>query len=105
MRFPTAMAALGAVVVAGAVFAADPPAKKPAVSGKLSMAVDGRYHQTHVKVAKLACDSCHTRTPEDILFLRKDEAWPAGMPGQVDRNICIGCHLPGTKGSFWAVVK
>ena len=111
MKRLIAILALGAAMTAASTFAADAPEKKAAAKAKPSLELSGRYHQVHASSAKLSCDACHSKTQEDILFLRKDDAPPLLKTGQadpgrwVDRSVCLGCHQPGQKGSFWGVGK
>lgn len=56
----------------------------------------GSFHPLHNQTLKLPCATCHSPDTQDILFLRKDEPLPAGMPDPVDRKVCLSCHqAPG----------
>jgi hypothetical protein len=57
---------------------------------------NGSFHKLHNQTLQLPCATCHSPNNQDILFLRNDEPLPAGMPGPVDRKVCLGCHqAPG----------
>lgn len=109
MRTCIAALALGWMLALTPALGADAPAKKPAVGGKPSMAVNGRFHKLHEKQEKLECKDCHAKVQRDILFLRKDDRMPAKMDevGQSDRKGCLTCHKPGyvpdQPRSYWGV--
>ena len=89
-------------------FAAD-EVKKPSstktTAGTRSLdPVKGRFHQVHIRKQKMACTNCHSTDVKDTLFLRRDEALPAGMPGQVDRSLCLGCHQEPAKPTWYGSV-
>lgn len=86
--------------------AADDAARKPApvkaAAGVKSMdPAKGRFHQIHIKKLKMACSSCHSTEAKDALYLRKDDVLPAGMTGQVDRSLCLGCHQEPNKPTWY----
>jgi hypothetical protein len=96
-----ALAAASNPVGAAGDAAKTPAAVKASASLKSLDPAKGRFHQRHVKKLKLACTSCHSPETKDNAFLRRDEALPAGMPGQVDRSACLGCHQEPAKPSWY----
>ena len=106
----TAILILGLAVISMPLVAAEDGAKKPVAvkaAGNKSMdPVRGRFHQIHTRKLQLGCTNCHTSEQQDILFLRKDEALPVGMPGQVDRHMCAACHTqPGKPAWYGAAAR
>ena len=107
----TAMLILAACALAvGALpaTATDAPATKSAVQAPAPpkyMGPGGRFHTQHVKKLKFSCDSCHQAAAQDVLFLRAAEPLPPGMPGQVDRAVCLTCHQAPQKPTFYGAVK
>lgn len=106
MKRAIAAIAVGFAVLAMPVVAADDAAKKPvaakaAVGNKSMDAAKGRFHRQHNQKLKMACDTCHTGGQTDILFLRKDDAPAPGMPGQVDREVCLSCHKAPAKPAWY----
>jgi hypothetical protein len=63
--------------------------------------VDGRFHKIHTQNLKMGCGACHSAEQKDILFLRKDEPLPVGMPGQVDRHTCLSCHTKPAQPAWY----
>ncbi len=61
----------------------------------------GRFHAVH-KNEDLKCESCHSKTQEDILLLRRDE-----MPreGYITREDCLACHKAPDKPAFYGLPK
>ena len=78
-----------------------PAAAKSSAAKRTLYAADGRFHQIHTKTLQLGCTNCHASEQKDILFLRKDEALPVGMPGQVDRHMCASCHTAPSKPTWY----
>ena len=110
MKTLIASMALGLTLVIAPAIAGDGPAKKPGVSNKYLMGVNGRFHKLHQSTAKLDCEDCHAKQQDDILYLRKDDPMSAELAkvGQVDRNGCLDCHKPGSKQkgktpTFWGI--
>lgn len=106
MRRLLAAMTMGLAALAMPVIAADDAAKKPATTktaaGIKSMdPIKGRFHRQHNQRLKMACDTCHSGGQTDILFLRKDDVVPAGMPGQVNRQICLACHTQPNKPTWY----
>ncbi len=67
----------------------------PAMKKGLPLSLDpnkGYFHRLHTRNLKLGCTACHAQDNHDILFLRKDHPMPPGMPGRVDRTVCLSCH-------------
>lgn len=102
--------AFSILVLATATFpagAANDAVKKPAAANTSSASANsldptkGRFHQRHVKKLKMDCTGCHSPETKDDLFLRRDKALPAGMPGQVDRTVCLSCHQEPAKPSWY----
>jgi hypothetical protein len=62
------------------------------------LALGQRFHNIHTIALGLQCTTCHQaqKYPDDYLYIRKyvveKEAPQRGMPGVVDRGVCIGCH-------------
>ena len=105
MRQLIALLVLLGFAVSSTTFAAE-EAKKPSstktTAGTRSLdPAKGRFHQVHTKKQKMACTNCHSTEVKDALFLRRDEALPAGMPGQVDRSLCLGCHQEPAKPTWY----
>ncbi len=110
MKALVASLALGLSLAMAPAFGADAPVKKKYhLTGKPSMAVEGRFHKLHEKQEKLECNDCHEKVQEDILYLRKDDRMSQKLSdeGQVDRKGCLTCHKPGYipngPHSFWGV--
>ena len=106
-RFFAAVAmglAMAALPVAAADVAAAKPAAKPAASAKSLDPVTGGFHRKHTQNLKLACDSCHSAEPTDVLFLRGAEVAMNG-PGPVDRAVCLGCHQAPAKPTWYGATK
>jgi hypothetical protein len=61
----------------------------------------GSFHKQHNQTLKLPCATCHSPSSQDTLFLRKDEPLPAGMPGRVDRTVCLSCHKAPAKPTWY----
>ncbi len=63
------------------------------VGNEYGMAEDQRFHVIHSDVIGMRCTQCHVQ--EALL----EVAMPANVsdeaPGQVDRRVCLGCHLTG----------
>ena len=78
-----------------------PAAAKSGAAKKSLYVANGRFHQVHTRKLQFACSSCHAPEQQDVLFLRKDEALPAGMPGQVDRQVCVACHQQPNKPAWY----
>ena len=102
--------ALGLAIAMTPAYGADAPAKpKMKITGKPSMAVEGRFHKLHKLQEQLDCKDCHKKVQKDILYLRKDDRMPPKMDevGQSDRKGCLTCHVPGYvpdgPHSFWGV--
>lgn len=71
-------------------------------TGKNSLdPLKGRFHVQHTRKLKQDCGSCHADAQKDVLYARKDRPLPAGMPGPVDRNVCLSCHEPTNKKAPW----
>jgi hypothetical protein len=102
MRRLIAPAAVAAVLALAAVGAADAAAKKG--TDRSLDPVRGRFHQLHTKKLGLNCSSCHTGQ-QDVLFLRGNEPLPAGMPGQVNRSVCLGCHTAPATPAWYGLPK
>ena len=101
---------LGLAVVNAPLVAADDASKKPAVeksatSVKSLDPAKGRFHRTHTKKLKMACTDCHSGEIKDALFLRRNDVAPAGMPGQVDRSLCLGCHQEPSKPAWYGAAR
>lgn len=111
MKRLTIAVAFGALLAMGAAGGADAPKAKPWAKAKKDLSVKGRFHQLHIKGEKLDCDDCHTKEPEDILFLRLNDAPPALKAGEEDpgqwgdRKGCLTCHKPGdVENTYWGVL-
>jgi hypothetical protein len=65
----------------------------------------GYFHQVHTKQLGLNCNNCHSAENSDLLFLRKDDAVPVGMPGQVNRSICLGCHRAPSRPAWYGLSR
>jgi hypothetical protein len=75
-----------------------------AVTGNKSLdPVKGRFHRQHTQKLKMACDTCHSGDQTDVLFLRKDDVPAPGMPGQVDREVCLSCHKAPAKPAWYGL--
>ncbi len=61
----------------------------------------GRFHKQHTQKIKLDCASCHAEVQKDVLYARKDRPLPAGMPGLVDRSVCLSCHDKAGKPAWY----
>ena len=96
-----ALAVVSAPLVAADDVAKTPAAAKSAAGVKSMDPAKGRFHQTHTKKLKMACTTCHSSEVKDALFLRKNDVVPAGMPGQVDRSVCLGCHQEPAKPAWY----
>jgi hypothetical protein len=61
----------------------------------------GRYHNIHVDVIGLDCDSCHSGSTykDDLLLVGKHEPYVKRSKGRYDRTGCLGCHRKGGEGS------
>jgi formate hydrogenlyase subunit 6/NADH:ubiquinone oxidoreductase subunit I len=109
MRRVIAAIAVSFAVLAMPVVAADAAAKKPVTAkatGTKSMdPVKGRFHRQHTQKLKMGCDTCHTGAPNDILFLRKDDAPAPGFPGQVNREVCASCHTAPAKPAWYGAAS
>jgi len=108
MRTLTLLVAASALAMGAlSAMAADAPVAKStaATTAPKYMAQGGRFHTQHVKKLKFSCDSCHQAGVQDVLFLRAAEPLPAGMPGQVDRAICLTCHQAPQKPTFYGPAK
>ena len=110
MKQLIALIFLGLAVVIAPLAVADDAAKKPAaaksVAGVKSMdPAKGRFHQTHTKKLKMVCTNCHSAEVKDPLFLRRDDVVPAGMPGQVDRSLCLSCHQEPSKPAWYGAAR
>jgi hypothetical protein len=108
MKRVIAAIAVGVAVLAMPAAAADEAAKKPAATkasaGNKSLdPVKGRFHRQHTQKLKMACDTCHSGVQTDVLFLRKDDAPAPGMPGQVDREVCLSCHMSPAKPAWYGL--
>jgi hypothetical protein len=101
-RLALLLAFIGTIAVV-AVGAAE-PAKKKGVVKSLDPA-NGYFHQVHTKTLNMNCISCHSSDNRDLLFLRKDDAVPAAMPGQVNRSICLGCHTAPSKPAWYGLSR
>jgi hypothetical protein len=95
MTRPLGFLAVGGIIAVAALSFAVIAAEKKGVPLTLDPGT-GYFHQVHAKNLGMPCVTCHSSENRDILFLRKDDAVPAEMPGQVNRSICLGCHkAPG----------
>ena len=106
MKRAIAAIVLGFALLAMPAMAADGGAKKPvatkAATGDKSLdPVKGRFHRQHNQKLNMACDTCHSSERTDILFLRKDDAPAPGMPGQVNREVCLSCHKAPAKPAWY----
>ena len=63
--------------------------------------VKGRFHKQHTQKLKMDCGTCHADAQKDVLFARKDRPLPAGMPGPVDRHVCLSCHDKSSKAAWY----
>ena len=110
MKQLIALFVFGGALVSAPLGAAADAAKKPAAvksaAGVKSMnSAKGRFHHTHTKKLKMACTNCHSSEVKDELFLRKNDVVPAGMPGQVDRSLCLGCHQEPNKPTWYGAAR
>ena len=98
------MVVVGLATLAHPVMAADDAGKKPtatkSVRNKSLDPVKGDFHKQHNQKLKLGCDTCHSGQT-DILFLRKDDVTAPGMPGQVNREVCLSCHKAPAKPAWY----
>ncbi len=78
-----------------------PAAAKTSASANSLDRTNGRFHQRHLKKLKMDCTNCHSPETKDDLFLRRDKTQPAGMPGQVDRSVCLSCHQEPARPSWY----
>ena len=106
MKRLIALLILGLAVTSMPLVAAEDAGKpaavaKPAVGKKSMDPANGRFHQVHTKKLKFECTSCHSSEQQDVLFLRKDDVLPAGMPGPVDRHLCLSCHQQPSKPTWY----
>ena len=106
MKRALAAMLLGAAMIAHPVIAADDSGKKPSVTktkaarNKSLDPAKGDFHKLHNQKLGLACDACHSGQA-DVLFLRKDDAPAPGMPGQVNREVCLSCHKAPAKPAWY----
>lgn len=110
MKRVIALIVMSVVMLALPAVAADDAAKKPAATkaaaGNKSMdPIKGRFHRQHNQKLKMACDTCHSGGQTDILFLRKDDAPAPGMPGQVNREVCLSCHTAPAKPAWYGATR
>jgi cytochrome c553 len=63
--------------------------------------VKGRFHKQHTQKLKMDCGTCHASEQRDVLFMRNDRPLPAGMPGPVDRHVCLSCHDKSSKAAWY----
>ena len=63
----------------------------------------GAFHRVHRTKLKMSCSSCHSAETKDVLFLRRADVVPAAMPGQVDRQSCLGCHTAPAKPAWYGL--
>lgn len=92
-RLLTALA-IGATAFALSATAAD--------KGRNSLdPVKGRFHVKHTQKLKLDCGTCHAAEVNDTLNMRNARPMPAGMPGVVDRHVCLGCHEKPSKPGWY----
>jgi hypothetical protein len=105
MKRAIAVMITGMAMLAHPAIAADDAGKKPAatkaVHNKSLDPVKGDFHKLHNQKMKMACDTCHSGGQTDVLFLRKDDAPAPGMPGQVNREICLSCHKAPAKPAWY----
>jgi len=65
------------------------------VGGKLSMhEKQGRYHEIHVDIIGLVCETCHygKEYQADYLLVGKDKILRDRAKGQLNRESCLACH-------------
>ena len=106
MKRVIALMVMGVAMLVLPAVAADDAAKKPAAvkaaAGNKSLdPIKGRFHRQHNQKLKMACDTCHSGGQADILFLRKDDVPAPGMPGQVNREVCLSCHKAPVKPAWY----
>ena len=105
MKRAMAVMVMGVAMFALPANAADDAGKKPAATkatrNKSLDPVKGDFHKLHNQKMKMACDTCHSGGQSDILFLRKDDAPAPGMPGQVNREVCLSCHKAPAKPAWY----
>ena len=105
MKRVLAVIVMGFAMVVLPAIAADDAGKKPAtttvVRNKSLDPVKGDFHRLHNQKMKMACDVCHSGGQTDVLFLRKDDAPAPGMPGQVNREVCLSCHKAPAKPAWF----
>lgn len=63
-----------------------------------------RFHNIHAKTLGLSCTMCHKgkEYPADYLYINFDRVYEEvneGMPGVVDRSVCLACHKVGGPAS------
>ncbi len=63
--------------------------------------VKGRFHKQHTQKQKMDCGTCHSDTQTDVLNARNARAAPSGMPGTVDRHVCLNCHDKSAGKRAW----
>ena len=94
MRRALAAIGIGIVAVTLSATAAD--------KGRNSLdPVKGRFHVQHTQKLKLDCGTCHSPEVKDTLHMRNARAMPVGMPGVVDRHVCLGCHEKPSKPGWY----
>lgn len=71
------------------------------VGNKYGLALGERYHNIHVNVLGLSCTTCHkgNAPSKDYIYINIDRVIARmtnrGMPGPVDRAVCLACHKEG----------
>lgn len=108
MRHPLVFTILGLVAAGLAAGTIDAAMEQSAAQTAGQYALDfakGSFHPLHNKTLKLRCATCHSRTAQDILFLRKAEPLAARMPGPVDRKACLDCHQAPNQPTWYGAVK
>ena len=63
------------------------------VGDEFGMGKDQRFHVIHADVVDMKCTQCHVE--EAPLEVAKPINLTDEAPGEVDRRVCLGCHLNG----------
>jgi len=69
------------------------------VGDEYGMAQGQRFHNIHAEVVDMKCTQCHVQ--EAPLEVAQPINLTGEAPGQVDRRVCLGCHLNGPAAKLY----